>query len=518
MLKKVLLASAALVALPLLAVAALLAWPLSEMPRNGVAGSFLIRNVAVVDVESGTLREGRDVILRDGKIAANDPTDASRRDGSLITIDGTGKYLTPGLWDMHTHSLKLSPQYMHPLFIANGVTAIRDMSGCMSEPDSFFACIEDRRRWNAANDDGSGLAPRYVLQSSFQINGGNEVPEGYPGFFKVRDTVDARRLVAFYRQAGADFLKPYSELSPTAYLALADEARRQGLTLAGHRPLGVSLEDVLAGGQRSVEHPRVFLEECHAGSAAVRALPDPLAASGASLRWRMIDDHDAERCARLMAAMADSDTWWTPTLQVLQMEALSRDSAFRADERLRYIPFLFRRLLWTPDADRAARQPADAAGRELYATHYQMALGHVGQAHAAGVKILAGTDAGDTYVFPGFGMHDELAELVRGGLSPAAALRSATLDAAVFAGKEGDFGSIDPGKTGDVILLDANPLEDIRHTQRIAGLFFNGQYFNRPALDALLRFAGHQARSVRTNLHLLWDGLNSPLLRVQAAD
>lgn len=517
MLKKVLIASAALVALPLLAVAALLAWPLSEMPRNGVAGSFLIRNVAVVDVESGTLRPGRDVILRDGKIATNDPTDPSRRDGSLITIDGSGKYLIPGLWDMHTHSLKLSPQYMHPLFIANGVTGIRDMSGCMSERDSFFACIDDRRRWNAANDDGSGLAPRYVLQSSFQINGGNEVPDGYPGFFRVSDTADARRLVAFYRQAGADFLKPYSELSPDAYRALADEARRQGLTLAGHRPFRVSLEEVLAAGQRSIEHPRVFLEECHDASGAVRAL-DSTAASGAALRWRMIDGHEAGRCAELMAAMAASDTWWTPTLQVLQMGALARDSAFRADPRLRYVPFLFRRLIWTPDADQAARQPADASGRELYATQYQMALGHVGQAHAAGVKILAGTDAGDTYVFPGFGMHDELVELVRAGLSPAAALRSATLDAAVFAGKQGDFGSIDPGKTGDVILLDANPLEDIRHTQRIAGLFFNGRYFDRHALDTLLRFAGQQARSVRTNLHLLWDGLNSPLLRVQAAD
>ena len=200
------------------------------------------------------------------------------------------------------------------------------------------------------------------------------------------------------------------------------------------------------------------------------------------------------------------------------MNALADDKAFRADSRLKYIPLLFKKFMWTPDADHAARQAPDATGRKLYATQYQMALGQVGQAHAAGVKILAGTDAGDSYVFPGFSIHDELVELVRGGLSPAAALRSATLDAAVFAGMENDFGSITVGKAGDVILLDANPLANVRHTKQMAGLFFNGQFFDRAALDELLRFAEQQAGSPRTNLHLLWGALNSPLLRVQLAD
>ena len=518
MMKKLLIASVALVAFLVLLAGGLLAWPLPEPPRHGVAGNFLIRNVAVIDVGTGTIRHGQDVVLRDGKIASVGPTLASRPTDSLIEVDGTGKYLMPGLWDMHTHSLKISPQYTHPLSVANGVTGVRDMSGCMSEPDSFLACIDDRKRWNEALKERSGLSPRYILQSSFKINDGKEVPDGFPQFFKARNADEARQLVAFYRQAGADFLKTYSRLSPAAYRALADEARRQGLMLAGHRPIRVSLEDVLAAGQRSIEHPRIFLEECHAGAAEFRALPDPLAAYNAEFRWRLIDGQDRDRCAVLMDSMADSNTWWVPTLQVLRMEARAGDPAFRADSRLRYVPYLFKKFFWTPDADRAAAQPADASGREPYAALYRMALGHVGQAHAAGVKILAGTDAGDTYVFPGFGIHDELAELVSAGLSPAAALRSATLDAAIFAGMEDDFGSISVGKAGDVMLLDANPLEDVRHTKQIAGVFFNGQYFDRDALDELLRFAEQQAGSVRTNLHLLWDFLSSPLLRAQAAD
>lgn len=518
MFRKLLRASAALVAVLCLVVAGLLVWPLRPTPPVGVAGDFVVRNVAVVDVERGTVRYRQDAVLRGGRIAAVGPTGSLRTDGDLTTIDGTGKYMMPGLWDMHTHAVKISPQYTHPLFIANGVTGVRDMSGCMSEPDSFFACIDDREAWNHALERGEGLSPRYVLQSSFKINGGSEVPEGYPAFFKARNAADARELVAFYRQAGADFLKTYSELTPGAYQALAAEARRQGLGLAGHRPLRVAFEDMLAAGQLSVEHPRMFYEECFPGAAAFRALPSPAAAYDTALRWRMIDEHDSVRCAALMDAMARSETWWTPTLQVLQLSVRASDEAFRTDPRLKYVPVLFTELIWAPDADRVAIQPTDASGRQQYSTLYQMAVGHVGQAHAAGVKILAGTDAGDSYVFPGFGIHDELAEFVRAGLTPAEALRSATIDAAVFAEMEKSYGSVEAGKAADLLLLDANPLEDVRHTRRIAGLFFAGKYLDRAALDELLAFAEQQAGSIRTNLHLLWDGLNSPLLRVQAAD
>jgi hypothetical protein len=161
---------------------------------------------------------------------------------------------------------------------------------------------------------------------------------------------------------------------------------------------------------------------------------------------------------------------------------------------------------------------ADGAGRQQYTTLYRMAVGHVSQAHATGVKILAGTGASDTYVFPGFGIHDELVEFVRAGLTPAEAIRSATIDATAFAGMEEEYGSTETGKAGDLLLLDANPPEDVRHTHAIVGLFLAGKYLDRAALDDLLAFAEQQAGSVRTNLHLLWSGLNSPLLRVQAAD
>ena len=518
MLKRLLIAAATLLSALTIGIATLLVWPVPEMPRQGVAGNFTIRNVAVVDVETGVLLRNRDVIIRDGLIASVELDGASAGEGPAIAIDGTGKYLMPGLWDMHTHSIKLSSQYHHPLFIANGVTGVRELWGCMSEPDSFFACKEDRQSWNDALADGTGLSPRYMRHSSFHIDGGSEVPDGFPEFFKARDAGEARRLVAYYHEAGADMLKIYTRLSVEAYEAIAEEARRRGLSLEGHRPIRVSLEEMLAAGQRSVEHPRLFLFECFAGAAEFRALPDPYSAYTPVLRKRLVDEHDEERCESLIDAMARSDTWWTPTLQVLKSAARAGDQAYRADPRLKYIPYIFKRFMWTPDLERKVADGTDGSGRNVYAAMYALALEHVGKAHESGVKILTGTDAGDSYVFPGFSVHDEMAELVAAGLSPAAALRTATIDAAIFSGAQDGFGSIATGKTADMILLDANPLQDIRNTQRIQGLFFNGQFFDRSALDRLLAFAAQRAGSARTNLNILWDALNSPLLRVQLAD
>jgi hypothetical protein len=518
MLRKLSLAIATFTIALMLLLAALLAWPLPEMPREGASGDFVIRRVAVVDVEAGAIRNDQDVLILDGRIVSVGAAGSVGMRDSLIAIDGTGQFLMPGLWDMHTHSTALSSQYQHPLFIANGITGVRDLWGCMSEPDPFFACIEDRQHWNSALADHSLLTPRYIGHSSYQINGGDEVPDGFPDFFRARNAEEARQLVTYYAEAGADILKVYTELSPEAYRALADEAHNRGLWVDGHRPRRVSLEDMLAARQRSVEHARLFLEECYAGADDLRALVDASAAFTPDLRRRMVDEHDEERCRSLIDQFARSNTWWTPTLQTMRMEAFAGNAEYRADPRLKYVPYLFRKLLWEPDADRMAASGTDASGRNIHAEMYQLALQHVGQAHAAGAKVLAGTDAFDTYVFPGFSMHDELAALVAAGLSPAAALRTATIDAAIFSGVEDAYGSIAVGKTADMILLNANPLLDIRNTQQIGGLFFNGQYFDRGSLDRLLRFVERRADSLHGNLHLFWAAVRSPLQRVQFAD
>lgn len=504
-----------------LVLVALLNWPLPAMPRPGVTGDFLVRDVAVVDVVNGGILSGRDVVVRDGRIESIDASKPPSGQGALVVVEGTGKFLVPGLWDMHVHSQKIAPQYNHPLLIANGITGVREMWGCAGLPDSFLPCHEDIESWGEGLRDRSQLAPRYIQRSSFAINGEGGVPADAPAFFRARNADEARKLVAHHADDGADFLKTYTNLSVAAYDALALEAPRRGLFLAGHLPVRVPLETALAAGQRSIEHPRLFLFECFEGAAGFRALPSPMATYHRSpeMQARLLDEHDPERCAELMAAMAASDTWWTPTLQVLRMSALAGDREFRENPHLRYIPYIIRAGLWKPDIDNWAEVAAThESGRNLQAELYRLALDNVRQAHAVGVQIVAGTDAGDTHVFPGFAIHDELSELVVAGLTPTDALRTATIDAARFTGTARDYGSIEVGKVGDMILLDANPLTDIRNSAKIAGLFFNGQYLDRAALDELLAFAQQQANSVRTNLQLLWSGLKSPVVMANAAD
>jgi hypothetical protein len=508
----------ALAAALALVLVALLNWPLPEMPRPGITGDFLVRSVAIVDVVNDRIVPGRDVVVRNGRIESIGASHRGKGPRGLLVVDGAGKFLIPGLWDMHVHSLKISPHYTHPLSIANGITGVREMWGCPALPDSFVACGEDIERWRAGLQDHSHLAPRYIMRSSYAINGEQGVPSAAPAYFKARNAEETRALVAHHAADGVDLLKTYTNVSVAAYEALAAEASKRGLRVAGHLPVRVPLTTALAAGQHSVEHPRIFLFECYRGAAEFRALPDPMAAYTTDLRARFIDEHDPVRCAELMAEMAASETWWTPTLQVLRMSALAGNREFRGDARLRYIPFIFRAGLWQWDADRAVAQAKLATGRDVSTELYRLAMDTLRQAHDAGVRIVAGTDAGDTYVFPGFAIHDELAELVRAGLTPADALRSATIDAARFSGQERDYGSIEVGKVADMILLDANPLTDIRSTGRIAGLFFNGQYLDRAALDELLAFAEDEAGGLRANLQLLWGALRSPVVRAQAAD
>jgi hypothetical protein len=509
---------ATVVVLTGLAAAVLVLAPLPAMPETGVHSNVLLRNIRLLAVERGEMTGPRDVLVRAGLIVRISAAGQLKAASDMLEIDGTGKYAIPGLWDMHTHSTKLSAQYLHPLFLANGVTGVREMWGCMSEPDSYIACQEERVSWNEDLDEGGASTPRYLQHSSFQINGGNEVPDNYPDFFRVRNDDDARELAAYYANAGADFLKIYSELSPEAYRKLAGEARAHGLSMAGHRPLGVSLPELIAAGQRSVEHPRLFLMECYRGASEFRALDDPLAAYNMDLRRKLVQEHDTDRCARLMASMASAETAWVPTLQVLAMSARAGEAVFRNDPRLKYIPWPIREGMWMPDADNAATKSALAGHANTYEQLYRLAQRNLVDAHQAGVELLVGTDAGDTYIFPGFSVHDELREFVEAGISAADTLRMATLGAATFSGLDHQYGSIEEGKAADILVLNENPLDNIEATRGIHSLLFNGQFFNRAALDELLSFAEQQSNGVQFNLKLVWSMVSSPIVRVQFAD
>ncbi len=498
--------------------AAIVALPLKSPPLVGVEGNYAIRNVNVIDIRDGEIENNMTILIHDGLIIDLLPGEEYRAGEEFTEIPAGGKYAIPALWDMHTHALKVSPQIHHPLFISGGITAVRDMSGCLDQPDSFWACPEDRQRWTQQAMAGTRVSPRYMLQSSYQTNGGNEVPPGFSEFFRLHNKQAARELVEFYAMQNVDFVKPYTQLSLEQYDNLVHFAALNKLDIAGHKPLSVSLSHALLSGQKSIEHGRLFLFECYEGIADFRRLDDPIAHYNAQFMRQILQQQDRQKCDREMAAMANSGTWWVPTLTTLQMGALANDPAFREDPRLAYIPYVVKSLIWYPDADSAASKGLDNEGHYVRGDFFEHAKLQVNRAHQLGVKLLAGTDNIDTYVFSGSGLHDELEMMVDAGLTPLEALQTATINPAIYAGLEQDFGSLERGKQADIVLLNSNPLTDINNIRDIDGLLYNGFYYDRRALGELEEFARGMAQSVQLNMRFLWDALASPLMRVQLAD
>jgi hypothetical protein len=507
-----------LIILCVIGVALAIFLPLKSAPIVGVKGNFSLSDVSVVDTVGGDILAGMTVVIEQGRISQILPSSQYQSRSGFVDISARGKYLLPGLWDMHTHSLKLSPQLHHPLFIRHGITSIRDMSGCLSRNDSYWACPEDRALWEQQAISGERVSPRYPLQSSYQTNGGSEVPTAYPGFFRLTDREDARKLVNFYAEQNVDFIKTYTELNSEQFDNLVEFTARKAIALAGHKPLTVPLVRALQAGMKSIEHGRLFLFECFDGIETFRQLDNPIAHYNAQFMRQMLRDQNKEKCTALMQAMASSDTYWVPTLTTLKMSAMANDLSFRSNSALEYIPYVVRKLLWEPDINRASQQGYDQEGRFVHADFYAAASAQVGIAHHQGVKLLAGTDNIDTHVFSGSSLHDELKMLVDAGLTPLEAIQAATINAARFSGLDHVFGSVEPGKHADLLLLNENPLLDIRNTKDIFGVFMAGQYFDQEALATLDRYAVEMGQSIRVNLQFLFNILASSLMRVQLAD
>lgn len=507
-----------LIALCVIGIALLIFLPLKSAPLLGKKGSYSLSEVSIVDTIGGDIVTGMTVLIERGRISGIIPSSQYQPRPGFIDIPARGKYLLPGLWDMHAHSLKLSPQLHHPLFLRYGITSIRDMSGCLTGDDSYWACPQDRSLWEQQAINGERVSPRYTLQSSYQTNGGNEVPAAYPDFFRLANRQDARELVEFYAGENVDFIKTYTELSSEQFASLVASTAREGIALAGHKPLTVTLASALQAGMKSIEHGRLFLFECFDGIDAFRQLDNPIAHYNAQFMRQMLQSQNEEKCNALMGAMADSDTYWTPTLTTLKMSAMANDPSFRRNPALQYIPYIVRKLLWEPDINRASRQGYDQEGRFVHSDFYAAASAQVELAHRLGVKLLAGTDNIDTYVFTGASLHDELEMMVEAGLTPLEAVQTATINPARFSGLDDEFGSVELGKHADLLLLDGNPLLDINNARDIFGVFFAGQYFDRDALAALDRYAIEVGQSIQVNIQFLFNLFASPLMRVQLAD
>ncbi len=440
---------------------------------------LIIHDVTVIDATGSAAQAHRTVIVRDGKIEQISSS-ADGKGGKLsgTHVDGTGKFLIPGLWDMHVHMVfgdwfPRGKEVTLPLFIANGVTGVRDMGGE----------LEVLQQWRKEIAAGTLIGPRMVI-SGPMLDG----PQPrFPSSIAITTPEDGRRAVDDLKRRGADFIKLQSLIPREAVFAIADEARKQGISFVGHVPDSVRASEASNAGQKSFEHLIGVFE----GSSP---LEDQFI-KGTKTEGQFLSTYDPKRAAALFALLAKNHTWQCPTLVWERGGNLIDQTDFASDTRARYAPAYWKDVTWKRFTEEIMHDfnSDDLATRKRFV---EKELEVVNAMHRAGIPFLAGTDTPPgVYIFPGFSLHEELQRFVAAGFTPMEALQTATLNPAKFLGMDDRLGTIEKGKFADLVLLDANPLDDIRNTQKIEGVVVNGRYFSRAELDKMLAGVEAAARA-----------------------
>jgi imidazolonepropionase-like amidohydrolase len=417
----------------------------SQPAGDGPAESLAITDVTVIDVGTGRLRNGVTVVAQGDRIVGIGPRVTIPRDATRV--NGKGKFLIPGLWDMHTHHQGTGADWLD-LFIAKGVVGTRDMGGDLD----FILPLRERVK------SGAVLGPEIVASGPILDN----APPSYPYRRRVTNAQQAREAVADLKRAGVDFIKVHDHTPREAFFAIAEEAPKQGLTFAGHVPADVKVEEAADAGMHSIEH---------------------LANYDVFIECMVNDRYTTEGCRRLFEKLAAKGVWQTPTLAFFE----TIPDVF-SGEPMRHAEYGSDSLL---EHTRLNVEVSHVSKEELEQMRPfgQIALEAVHDLHSMGNQFLAGCDS----LVPGFCLHDELEWFTKAGFSPLEALQTATINPARFLAREDTQGSIEVGKRADLILLGANPLLDIRNVGSIEDVVVRGRLVTKQAIDKIL--ASHRRPS-----------------------
>jgi imidazolonepropionase-like amidohydrolase len=420
-------------------------WFASCLSLAAQGALLAITNANVVDVVAGRILANHTVVVRGRTIEAVAPN-TRPPDGARI-VDAGGGFLIPGLWDMHAH-LQTAGRNALQLYVANGVTGVRDMG---ADLDFMLAMREDVAA-------GRSLGPEIIAAGPIL----DDAPGDWPLRIRVRNADEGRAAVQMLKRRGVDLIKVHNFTPREAFFAIADESRRQSLPFAGHVPLKVTIEEGVAAGMASIEH---FSEDGRVWKAC----------SGGG-------EYRPEPCRAYFDTLARRGVWQTPTLVTLfELAVAGTPRSSIAPEHMQYAGSELRSL-WADLQRMFVKRPELIDILKRLSDTGRVAARDMA---SAGVGILAGCDA----LIPGFCVHDELAAMVQSGMTPLAALRSATVNPARYLGREGTAGTVDAGKAANLVLLEANPLADIANVRRMQAVVINGRLLDRTALDRLLRQA-----------------------------
>jgi hypothetical protein len=456
---------------------------LAQQEQSSQPGTFAFTHVTVIDVAARDARRAsksdQTVVVVGNRVVAVG-RNIRIPEGARV-IDASGKYLIPGLWDMHAHLLSHNKRdSFFPLYVVNGVTAVRDMNSLLP--------MREINQWRREIAAGTLVGPRLAAVAGPLIAGPGT---RQPAEQRVSSESEARRAVIARKEMGVDFIKVGSNIPRPVYLAIADESRRQRLTLVGHVP-GTSVAEALEAGQRGIEHAGRLLQassplegELADERLGIRQTEVPFMLEGLRLSARARRTYSEGRVRTLAGRFRSKGAWLVPTLVQGYAWPYVRNGDIPYRDWLKYMPQTFTRA-WKAGGAQFG-QPTEGDFLDAQA-NFEKTIEIVGVMHGAGVGIMAGTDASGGFIglIPGISLHYELVLLVKAGLTPLEALRAATLNPARFLGQEKELGTVERGKLADLVLLDADPLGQITNTQKIAAVIVNGRYLPKEELRKML--------------------------------
>ncbi|WP_397599659.1 amidohydrolase family protein [Silvanigrella sp.] len=438
------------------------------MPKLKSNDHFTIfLDVTIVDVESGKLKPNSWVLIKDNKIINIGSKNNLVIPKKAKLINTKGKYLIPGLWDMHVHILD-NQKIAFPSFIANGVVGVRDMS----------ASFEQIEKWK--KEASKSISTPRIFYSGPALD--NKIKL----HFSIKTEEEARRAVRSFQEKGVDFIKPYSHIEKNIYYALVDECKIRKIPFAGHIPSEISPIEASNLGQSSIEHFTEFfiaaskLEDEIRGDISKTNNIDELF----SLDLKAANNIDYDKENNIINTFSKNKTWQTPTLAIQKGSFVTS-----IDERSKYIPKNIKKFWEEVITEKKSSKSSQKMNAELFDKYLIL----TNKMNKAKVPLLAGTDANlSTFeplpnVFYGFSIHDEMELFVKAGLKPIEALQTATINPAKFLGIEKDYGSIEIGKTADLVLLTENPLIHIENTKKIDSVMINGILFNKNDIEKILK-------------------------------
>jgi len=417
--------------------------------------SFVIEDVTLIDGTGKAPEPHMRVMVENGKITSVAGTDGRKLPKGVTIINGSGKFLIPGLWDMHVHLVDVD-EVAIPVFPAYGITSVRDMGGD----------VDKLKRWRSMIASRDLIGPRIKLCGPMLE--GKWDPQwagGRTDHWSVMTVESARSTVDKLADAGVDCIKMRGFASPETYLALADEAKKRGIPLVGHSPGNIDPIAASNAGQRTFEHG---------------FYPWPWATVAPEKKLE-IEDTFRKNSSMIVPTFI---AWEAFRFNADTLTTVANDIEGKSDPRLRLVSPALRKNWRIGIEDMKKMNTGSPGWNKALDAHYEQ----IKEMHDRGVGIMAGTDTGTMLTYPGAALHQEIKLLVnKAHFTPMDALLTATIMPAKYAGMENDLGTIAEGKLADMVLLDANPIADISNIDKIDGVMLNGRWLDRAALDQILR-------------------------------